>query len=674
MKYAPLLAGNEGFQAQAGGPITFVTDAPDQGAGVVADFRSTLTSGLEAYLGYLTQWSNSYLGLEFSQQVGYNLPVDMLAAIPSVNAPECETLSFDNLIDGFRQFCGPANLAGEPIISIELGAQVLQTYWQSWTVLLSMAKRAFVAGVNEVVIHGATYSHAYANTTWPGFTSFNYLFSAQHSRHQPAWDVGYTEANNYLARVEFILQSGTPKVDLVFWDKQTAQSAYPGILYEPTDLAEAGYTYQYLSPENFALSSAFVSEKLFAPTNQAFRAFVIRGNDTLTPQGVEHLSGYARQGLPIVISGGIPTNYAATDEPAIAQAEQSLQNILGLENVHQVPYGDLASVISEIGVVPRTQVQSNGSWFTKWHEYSNGDIYVLVYNDGNYSNGTISFETTLTPYFLNAWTGEQDIPVVYYTVENGRTIIPFTLLSTETAIVKFSNSRSPAPNTHVLSSSESIVGFYCDSTGGVEAKATAFGPTSITLSSEKTVSIPAISSVPSPFSLTNWTVTVEQWLPPSNLSDVETLANQVNSSFALPGPGLPSWSELGLVNVSGIGYYTTTFTWSPPRISAAGAYLVAPPAAQGLVGYINGQPLPAFDITNPILDVSSYLRSGENTVTLVCSTTLWNGLIPVWENLLTGGIGPEVAAGLIGEDGYPPSEYGIVGEVRVVPYELVKIV
>lgn len=234
--YPMLLSGNEGYQTGNQGPIQFISDGNDQGAGFVADYRSTMTGLLMEYLEYLNKWTHETLGLKSSQQVGYNLPVDMLEAIPSVDIPETETLSFSNLIDGFRQFSGPANLAGKNVISIELGANFGQAYYQTWTELVQEAKHAFVAGVNQLVIHGATYSHTYDNTTWPGFTSFNYSFAAQHSRHQPGWDVGYKQAMDYLARCQFILQEGYAKVDLVFWDKQTAQDAYPGMLYEPTDL------------------------------------------------------------------------------------------------------------------------------------------------------------------------------------------------------------------------------------------------------------------------------------------------------------------------------------------------------------------------------------------------------------------------------------------------------
>ncbi|QMW39076.1 hypothetical protein G4B11_002356, partial [Aspergillus flavus] len=221
--YLMLLSGNEGYQTGNQGPIQFISDGNDQGAGFVADYRSTMTGLLMEYLEYLNKWTHETLGLKSSQQVGYNLPVDMLEAIPSVDIPETETLSFSNLIAGFRQFSGPANLAGKNVISIELGANFGQAYYQTWTELVQEAKHAFVAG---------------------------------HSRHQPGWDVGYKQAMDYSARCQFILQGGIAKVDLVFWDKQTAQDAYPGILYEPTDLQDAGYTYEYLFTENFDLPMA----------------------------------------------------------------------------------------------------------------------------------------------------------------------------------------------------------------------------------------------------------------------------------------------------------------------------------------------------------------------------------------------------------------------------------
>ncbi|KAI1409815.1 hypothetical protein F5Y13DRAFT_202982 [Hypoxylon sp. FL1857] len=669
-KYLPLLAGNEGYISTPGGPVQFITDSSDTDAGVIADFRSTLSAGLSDYLLDLTNWTQQFLGLQFSQQVGYNLPVDMLQLIPDVDAPETETLGFSNRIDGYRQFCGPANLAGKSVISIELGADIIRTYIQTWGDILSEANRAFVAGVNQMSIHGATYSHEYANTTWPGYTSFQYLFSGQHSRHQPAWDVGYKQANDYLARVQFVLQSGAPKVDIVFWDKQTAQNSTIPSLYQSDDLVRKGYTYTYLSPENFEIDAAYVENGVLAPSRQQLKALIIRENDTMTTNGVKHLETYANAGLPIILSGGLPSTYASSDKDAIQSATETMKELLNLENVHQVQADIFSDILETIGINPRTQIDSNGTWYTIWTEFPNSDVHVFIYNEGSYSTGNITFATTGAPYLLNPWTGDQT-PVVEYSSNDGKTTIPFALMSNETRIAHFSQSRPSKANFQILQSQKPMLGWVVDeSSGEVWAKVTSTdGSKSLTLASGKTIKLSARAELSPSFTLSNWSVTVEQWLPPSDLSNVEIIANKSNVTTTISGSQLSSWSDLNLTTSSGIGYYTSSFTWSS-QTNETGAYLVAPPVQQGIVGFLNGKELPGMDIANPNVDVTPFLVDGVNNVTLKTSTTLWDTLLPIWSDLRTGGGAPEFPAEAIG---YGHSQNGIIGEVEIVPYQLVKV-
>lgn len=77
--------------------------------------------------------------------------MDMLANVPSANGPECESLGFDHVIDTYRQFAGPANLAGKRIISNELGAQRNEAYSQTMPELIWDVKRSIVGSVNNMV-------------------------------------------------------------------------------------------------------------------------------------------------------------------------------------------------------------------------------------------------------------------------------------------------------------------------------------------------------------------------------------------------------------------------------------------------------------------------------------------------------------------------------------------
>lgn len=165
--------------------------------------------------------------------------MDMLANIPLVNAPECETLGFSHNIDAYRQYAGPANLAGKRIISSECGANKGEVYQMSIPELLWDIKRSVAGGVNQFVLHGFPVSGNYGETTWPGFTTFAYVFSEMYGPRQPGWDF-YQEWLDWTSRVQFVAQTGVPKIDLAFWQKSTDAYVTVTTQYAPLDLQTAG--------------------------------------------------------------------------------------------------------------------------------------------------------------------------------------------------------------------------------------------------------------------------------------------------------------------------------------------------------------------------------------------------------------------------------------------------
>lgn len=72
--------------------------------------------------------------------------------------PECEDLAFGESIDGYRQFSAPANMAGKPVISAEVGAVLGQAYQLKLPKLLTLIKRLYAGGANAIVLHGMSYS------------------------------------------------------------------------------------------------------------------------------------------------------------------------------------------------------------------------------------------------------------------------------------------------------------------------------------------------------------------------------------------------------------------------------------------------------------------------------------------------------------------------------------
>ncbi|KAB8211966.1 hypothetical protein BDV34DRAFT_219180 [Aspergillus parasiticus] len=149
--------------------------------------------------------------------------------------------------------------------------------------------------------------------------------------------------------------------------------------------------------------------------------------------------------------------------------------------------------------------------------------------------------------------------------------------------------------------SDASIGIYM---GTVWAKAAASdSATSVKLLSGKTVTLDQQGR--SQFGPGNWSVVLEQWLPPDNLYDVETVANKKNVSLSVSGSNLTSWKDLGYQNASGVAYYTSSFLWPKKETGATGAYLVIPSVSHGIIISINGNEIPAVDITNPTTDVST---------------------------------------------------------------------
>lgn len=231
---------------------------------------------------------------------------------------------------------------------------------------------------------------------------------------QPAWEY-CSDYMDWIARTQYVAQSGVPKIDLAFWLKQDTYGYFDlKSAYEPNDLAEAGYSYEYLSPDNFALPGAHVSNKIFAPERQAFKALIIRGNDSVTVSGVDRLVEHANTGLPIIMSGGLPHNLTGYNTSGTAYVRSALACMPTLSNVHSVPYGGLAASLAALGIMPKTAVSANRIWYTYLRENERSSItYAYFYNDAwdseigqGASNGSVTFETVGVPYIYDAFTGD----------------------------------------------------------------------------------------------------------------------------------------------------------------------------------------------------------------------------------------------------------------------------
>lgn len=196
------------------------------------DYRVVLDEGYQDYIRYYSDWAHS-MNMGYSNQPAYNLPLDMvsyrylfpyaaptnalqLSDIPVVDVPETESLGFSDNVDTYRQFSGPAHIAGKQVISSELGAVNEVSYSQTIPDLLWHMKRSWAGGITRMVIHGSPYSGDYSNTTWPGLNGFGYRYTEMWNRIQPCWQ-HMKDSMDYIARNQYVLQQGAAKIDVAFY-------------------------------------------------------------------------------------------------------------------------------------------------------------------------------------------------------------------------------------------------------------------------------------------------------------------------------------------------------------------------------------------------------------------------------------------------------------------------
>ncbi|KAL4789560.1 hypothetical protein BDV19DRAFT_396920 [Aspergillus venezuelensis] len=673
-KYLPLIMfgdNNPGVQPSYPGDIKCILDTPDSGVGILNDYRKTLAKGYQSYLDTLTTWAQS-LGLEYSAQPSYNLPLDMESSIPHIDVPECESLAFNDNIDGYRQFSGVANIAGQKVISNEMGGDLRKSFRLTISNLLWQINTAFAGGINMIVLHGQTYSGNYYDTTWPGYTAFFMLFSDSYNDKQPAWATSYPEAIGY----------GVQKNPMF------------GTIYQGSDLVEGGYTYSYISPDNFNLSSMVVQDGLLAQSGPGYRALIVTAGQNVTLDAVNKLQDFADDGLPVLLAGGLPGYYLSgtsfesqKDKKTVNAALQALQSS---KNVYTIGATDVAEKLASLDLAPRVSVTTNGTWYPVYRSDNETETdYIFLFSDSpSTSTGNVTIQATKTPYIFNAWNGHR-APVLEYTVDNktGTTTIPVKLASNQTAIFAFSDNLSheiDTPSTHAISLPASVKGYNYTSSRGLALHLSPSSSTStsasetiqkVHFSNGKTHTLPTLPTGNTnlrPITLSNWTLRAEHWSAPSNLSAAHIPAEKNNTTHSLSSYGeyLPSWLEIpGLSNVSGVGYYSTYLSWSASGNGSSagetGAYISLPPSSHGLQVYINGERVLGVDFANPVVDIGSCLVEGKNKVEVVVPTVMWNYIKTLYPDIEIAGSDP-----LLNTTGSLPSdvETGLIGVVKILPY------
>ncbi|WP_345151330.1 glycosyl hydrolase [Arthrobacter ginkgonis] len=647
---------------------TYATDETSRVRDDVAQVFSNLYR--DNHLLPLKKWANA-LGLELRIQA-YGLETDTLEYSGLLDQPETESLGFKNL-DDYRIMAGGRDMGGRTILSCEAAAYNGSAYAVPWSRVLTTVNSIYTAGVNQAVLHGFPYADA-PGAQWPGFAAFSPYFnnapgfSEAWGPRQPTW--GHVpHIADYLRRTQWVLQSGRPRLDLVYYRQKGWASTGIGVQWGTNDGIPVGWSHGFLSAALLDWESAIVRNGRLAPDGPAYKAIIIEADafrgrrPTLTVRAAERLYQLAADGLAVIFVGdwnnatveGLPQG---TDNVDI---KKWMDRSLALPTVRLAGTAtELPALLAELGI--EREVAHEKSTLIHMHRaLDDADLYYIA-NAKHAENRRLerveqdiwirSDKASDVPYRLDAWTGEIN-RVGQFTRDEGGIRVRVALDPGESTIIAVAaatwNRKRDAKLPQVLHTDADSVSVDGQS---VSLRAASGGKylASLAGGTTRTFTIP---EVPAPATLRRWSVEIEDWQPGSVATETAKSRRSIELEELKP------WSELpGFEDTSGLGVYRTTLRLDQRWSHGVGSYLKLGEVFDTFRVKVNGTELQAPASLQTVVDLGTALHPGENTIEIEVATTLLNRLR----------VSNPTVFGVAGRQ-----RYGLIGPVELVPYGTVEV-
>jgi alpha-L-rhamnosidase len=241
--------------------------------------------------------------LQFRQQ-GYNPPLDVIKAAGAASIPETEGGNEQWL----KRVASGGHLYGRPLITAESfvflpqGGFALtpQDYKQGIDLLMT-------AGVNQIIYHGTPYrweAPDYGEIGWSPFISPHGAdISANISEADVFWKY-QAEINTYAARLQALLRQGKPDADLVVYLPLFDKPDDSKFAHALQTIDARGRTWEWVNDE--LLIGAEWTEAGLKVGEMLFQGIVLPNVQTMPLAVAESLAKLAEAGAPVAIFGQKP--------------------------------------------------------------------------------------------------------------------------------------------------------------------------------------------------------------------------------------------------------------------------------------------------------------------------------------------------------------------------------
>lgn len=677
----------------------------------------------------MKEWCNkNHMWLR--SEISYGLPFEISQPGKYVDDVETESLEFASQIEPYRNLAGTAHVYGR-MYSSETGATTMN-YKMPLDFYTQIIYTQFAAGVTKTVLHGySSIAGSEQSTYWPGHEGMWPIFSERFGSRQPAYQ-HYNDWTGMLARYQMLLREGKPRMDLailrldynfnnLYFAAESGEKdlyehqlmrGHEGIYWKDMNLQDAGYTWDYFAPQ--ILEEDFVDTRygVLLPDGPGYQAIVIF-QSILPVTTAKKILEMARKGLPVVFVNGcsetIRPGVTVTHKKAAAMTpfndgkDEELAVIV--REIKSVPttkeinvQSETIQALAELGIQPRVSFTEPNTKVLTLLKETEKEIIYYAYNMQYTETEDFTFTAAINgagkPYKIDCWNGRAE-EVGCYKIEKGKTFITTVLAPGEACIYVIEKGQE------TLHAVEARGLTIVADKGKLIAKAESSGDYDVVLSdgTGKKVSI----VVPEKIVINKWNLEVEDWNEGDKVVIQEdrgvghiTTEVHFETKKTLLNAGrveLKPWMDIPEIgpDVSGVGYYTASFTTPADWADDIGCFLSIENVHKSTAAvYVNGQKAGAVDIDALKVDITNLVQCGENKIKVEVSSTLCNRLIQrgyydmvgqmskaLAENANNAMDGEEKdkddAPGLNFNISATPQPYGMVGEVAVNFYKKVTL-
>ena len=670
----------EDYQFVLGTPGNVATTDSLRTHQVRDDFNQVLSDlYLDHHLRPLQEFART-LGMGLRVQP-YGLETDTTHHAAVLDIAETESLGFKNL-DDYRVMAGGRDIAGHTVLSCEAicyhGA-AYNTMWGSSTASPTSQNQAlvtlnsiFAAGVNQAIIHGFPYAEA-PEVTWPGFAAFSPYyngaigFGEAWGPRTPQWE-HIPGIARYLARTQLVLQTGTPKYDIVFLRQKSGASTGIGPFWVTNEGTKLGWSHSFITASLLVRPDVHFRDGRLAPDGPAYKVLVI-GPDkirsrelTIDLEAARKVLELARAGLPVVLVQDAGRSWTTevtpigrTDEQSVAEVRDLMRRIAALPTTRTVLEAQVGTAFAQLGVT-RDVEHSDSTVMHVRRTLDQVDLYYLA-NARHAENRRLSRVTqdvwltskdpNAVPWLLDAWTGTVTHAAAYERVGD-RVRVRVNLVPGQSTVVVLAEPGRGPRSPSVLPAADQK--FVLDG-ARVVLRSTTAGSHVVSRPDGSSATV-VVHRVREPITPSSWTLTLEDWKP-ANASDptvLDTVREEHTAELGAPS----HWSRVaGLEDASGIGRYRTTLDLGDDWTDADGAVLELGEVNDTFRVRVNGEVLSPCDPLDTTVDLGHRLRPGANEVEVEVASTLLNRL-----RVVTPAVYGSAAR----------QAYGLSGPVRLVPY------